>query len=129
MLVAIPPTPAVGGYSGEMNTILTRTRYAEHQCALSSAPFSSPNASGKRTLRFDRAMTPSIVVAVVTNRPDLLERHALGGVGESTKAGIAALIVDQSPEGGAEALARSAGAGYLRSGQALARSESGSSLD
>ena len=70
-------------------------------------------------MRFDRAMTPSIVVAVVTNRPDLLERHALGGVGESTKAGIAALIVDQSPEGGAEALARSAGAGYLRSGQGL----------
>ena len=81
--------------------------------------FSARTPVENATLRFDRAMKPSIVVAVVTNRPDLLERHALGGVGESTKAGIAALIVDQSPEGGAEALARSAGAGYLRSGQGL----------
>jgi hypothetical protein len=62
----------------------------------------------------------SVAVVVVTNRPVLLERYALPGLVDIARAGMDAVVVDQSG-GGAEAMVRAADVRLVRCPPPLAR--------
>jgi GT2 family glycosyltransferase len=66
-------------------------------------------------------MSVTISAVVVTNRPALLERYALPGLSAVRRAGMEALVLDQSDSGGAEELARAEDLRWLRSTPPLAR--------